>query len=222
MAGRGRGRGGSNLSLTHDQLQALGIARGENTPQTVVPPPLFPKLEAKPLPLTYDAATDYMLIVKDQFIEYLHESPAYVKKPAQTDGVERYSDKYKMLALNAKKDKVLDCVWANMPTELRPQAKKLRASAAAGPKRKLDDAAAIAKRLQTLEKKEIQEGDEAMDATENEEAVNNKEVNDDEEVEDEHEEEFEIDDGTDYANNYFDNGEDYDEEDDNLDDGPVY
>ncbi|CAH1638767.1 unnamed protein product [Spodoptera littoralis] len=222
MAGRGRGRGGSNLSLTHDQLQALGIARGENTPQNVAPPPLFPKLEVKPLPLPSDAATDYMLIVKEQFIEYLHESPAYVRKEAESDGIERYSDKYKMLALNAKKDKVLDCVWANMPPELRPQAKKVRKAAAAAPKPKLSNAEAIAKRLQTLEKKEIQEGDEAMETNDNEETVKNQEVNDDEEVEDEHEEEFEIDDGTDYANNYFDNGEDYDEEDDNLDDGPVY
>ena len=31
-----------------------------------------------------------------------------------------------------------------------------------------------------------------------------------------------MDEGTDYANNYFDNGEGYDEEDDNLDDGPIY
>ena len=219
MAGRGRGRGGSGLSLTHDQLQALGIARGDNTPQTLAPPPLFPKLEAKPLPLVSDAATDYMLIVKDQFIEYLHESPAFVKLKTQTDGVERYSDKYKMLALDAKKGKVLDCVWANMPTELRPQANRVRATAR---KRKLDDPAAIAKRLQTLEKKENEEDDETMETNENEEPVKNQEDNDDEVIEDEHEEELEIDDGTDYANNYFDNGEDYDEEDDNLDDGPVY
>lgn len=219
MAGRGRGRGGSGLSLTHDQLQALGIARGDNTPQTSAPPPLFPKLETKPLPLPSDAATDYMLIVKDQFIEYLHESPAYVKEKTQTDGIERYSDKYKMLANDAKKGKVLDCVWENMPAELRPQAGGVRATAR---KRKLDDPAAIAKRLQKLEKKENQESDETVETNVNEEPVKNQEVNDDEEMEDEQEEEFEIDDGTDYANNYFDNGEDYDEEDDNLDDGPVY
>jgi DNA-directed RNA polymerase III subunit RPC7 len=33
----------------------------------------------------------------------------------------------------------------------------------------------------------------------------------------------EMDEGTDYINSYFDNGENYlDEEDDNLDDGPIY
>ncbi|KAJ2944290.1 hypothetical protein O0L34_g18276 [Tuta absoluta] len=219
MAGRGRGRG-TGLSLTQEQLQALGIARGESTPQTLAPPPLFPKLERKPLPLVCDAATDYMLIVKDQFIEYLHESPAYVKAKSRTDGVERYSDKYKLLALDAKQNRTLDCVWANMPGELRPQAARVRVTAR---KRKLDDPAEIAKRLQTLEKKESQEesGD-VMETNEEERAARKDDVNEDEDIEDEQEQEYEVDDGTDYANNYFDNGEDYDEEDDNLDDGPVY
>ncbi|KAG6442220.1 DNA-directed RNA polymerase III subunit RPC7-like [Manduca sexta] len=218
MAGRGRGRGGSSLSLTHEQLQALGIARGENNPTTLAPPPLFPKFEAKPLPLTCDAATDYMLLVKDQFIEYLHESPAYVKAKAQTDGVERFSDKYKMLAQDAKQGKVLNCVWANMPLELRPQAKRIRAPSK---KRKLEDPDVIAKKLQSLEKKEMQDTNKNDDANEDE-AVKNDD-DDEEMIEDEQENEEEIDDGTDYANNYFDNGEDYeDDEDDNLDDGPVY
>lgn len=218
MAGRGRGRGGSGLSLTHEQIQALGVARGDNNPQTLAPPPLFPKLEAKPLPLNCDAATDYMLIVKDQFIEYLHESPAYVKAKAQTDGVERYSDRYKLLALDAKQGKVLNCVWTNMPAELRPQANRVRVTSR---KRKIDDPAEIAKRLQTLEKKESQETTEDMENNDIEN-VKKEDDNDEEDLEDEQEQEDEIDDGTDYANNYFDNGEDYDEEDDNLDDGPVY
>ncbi|XP_049874411.1 DNA-directed RNA polymerase III subunit RPC7-like [Pectinophora gossypiella] len=219
MAGRGRGRG-STLSLTHEQLQALGIARGDNAAPTLAPPPLFPKLETKPLPLNCDAATDYMLIVKEQFIEYLHESPAYVKAKTVTDGVERYSDKYKLLALNAKQDKILDCVWSNLPGELRPQASRVRTTTR---KRKLDDPTEIAKRLQTLEKKESEDQTgEAVETNEEDEAVKKEEGNEEEEIEDEQEQEYEMDDGTDYANNYFDNGEDYDEEDDNLDDGPVY
>lgn len=216
MAGRGRGRG-STLSLTHEQLQALGIARGDNAGPTLAPPPLFPKLEAKPLPLMSDATTDYMLIVKEQFIEYLHESPAYVKPKTRTDGIERYSDKYKV-ALDAKQGKVLNCVWANFPVELRPQASRTRVSR----KRKIDDPEEIAKKLLTLEEKESQEETEdTADNNENKEAVKKDPV-DDEELEDEEEQYVDIDDGTDYANNYFDNGEEYDEEDDNLDDGPVY
>ncbi|XP_059054005.1 DNA-directed RNA polymerase III subunit RPC7-like [Achroia grisella] len=216
MAGRGRGRG-SGLSLTQEQYQTLGITRGDNTPTPLAPPPLFPKLETKPLPLTCDATTDYMLIVKDQFIEYLHETPAYVKLQAQSDGIERYSDKYKLLSINAKQGKILDCVWNHMPTELRPQTARIRVTR----KRKLDDATDISKRLETLENKELQEesGDTAV-VSENEEV--RKDGIEEEDLEDEEEQDYEVDDGTDYANNYFDNGEEYDEEDDNLDDGPIY
>ncbi|XP_041986247.1 DNA-directed RNA polymerase III subunit RPC7-like [Aricia agestis] len=218
MAGRGRGRG-SGTSLTQEQMQALGITRGDNTPQILTPPPLFPKLETKPLPLVSDAATDYMVIVKDQFIEYLQESPAFVKINTRTDGIERYSDKYKLLALNAKRGRVLDCVWTNMPPELRPQARKMRTVTR---KRKLEDPAEIAKRLQNLESKEKEESTEDNEMDENEATVKKEGEDNDDDIEDEQEQEEEIDDGTDYANNYFDNGEDYEEEDDNLDDGPVY
>ncbi|CAG9087775.1 unnamed protein product [Plutella xylostella] len=219
MAGRGRGRGGSGTSLTHEQLQALGIARGENNAPTLAPPPLFPKIEAKPLPLPCDAATDYMVIVKEQFIEFLHESPAYVTTKTKTDDVERYSDKYKLLALDDKQVGTLDCVWGNMPSELRPQARRVRTLTR---KRKLDDPTHIEKRLLTLEKKESQERSKEVMETNEDGVVKKEGDSDDEELEDEEEQEFELDDGTDYANNYFDNGEDYDEEDDNLDDGPVY
>ncbi|XP_039755776.1 DNA-directed RNA polymerase III subunit RPC7-like [Pararge aegeria] len=217
MAARGRGRG-STSSLTHEQLQALGIARGDNTPQALAPPPLFPKLEVKPLPLNCDAATDYMVIVRDQFIEYLHESPAYVKANTRTDGIERYSDKYKLLAQDAKKGRILNCVWGNIPTELRPHAGRVRTTIR---KRKLDDPSEIAKRLQTLEQKETQESD-IMDVDATEANIKKENEDNDDEIEDEQEQEEEIDDGTDYANNYFDNGEDYEDEDENLDDGPVY
>lgn len=220
MAGRGRGRGGSGTSLTHEQLQALGIARGESSAPTLAPPPLFPKIEAKPLPLPCDASMDYMLIVKEQFIQYLHESPAYVTEKTKTDDVERYSDKYKILAQDAKQGGTLECVWANLPPELRPQARGARPSSR---KRKLDDPTEIAKRLQTLEKKESQVAtSEATETNEDGAPVKKEGASDDEEIEDEQEQEYELDDGTDYANNYFDNGEDYDEDDDNLDDGPVY
>lgn len=220
MAGRGGGRG-NGKSLTHEQLQALGITRTDNTPtpQNLAPPPLFPKLEVKPLPLQCDAATDYMVIVRDQFLEYLHESPAYVKPKTRTDGIERYSDKYKLLALDAKKEGILNCVWANLPPELRPHGRRTKS---ANLKRKLNDPKEIAKRLQKLEKKESN-GDtsEYMETNENEDEAE-KGDDDNEELSDEQEQEEEIDDGTDYANNYFDNGEDDDDEDDNADDGPVY
>lgn len=44
----------------------------------------------------------------------------------------------------------------------------------------------------------------------------------DEEMEDDAVQDDEMDDENDYGNSYFDNGESFNEEDDNLDDGPVY
>jgi len=35
-------------------------------------------------------------------------------------------------------------------------------------------------------------------------------------------EDEEMDEGTDYANNYFDNGENYEDDEDNMDEGPIY
>lgn len=70
-------------------------------------------------------------------------------------------------------------------------------------------------RLTALEKMEAKSGD--IDITKSKETDDL----DDEEMMDEDPDE-EMDDGTDYAKNYFDNGEDYEDEDDNLDDGPSY
>lgn len=55
MSGRGRGRGGRggvNKSFNKEQLSALGVGGGELTPGPVTqPPPLYPPLERKPVPL---------------------------------------------------------------------------------------------------------------------------------------------------------------------------
>lgn len=68
-------------------------------------------------------------------------------------------------------------------------------------------------RLSLLEKLE-----EKLDQVE---GVVKKEVENEDDI-DIPDEDEEMDDGTDYANNYFDNGEGYEDEDDNLEDGPIY
>lgn len=47
-------------------------------------------------------------------------------------------------------------------------------------------------------------------------------VEDEEAVEIIEPEDEEMDEGTDYANNYFDNGEGYEDDEDNMDEGPIY
>lgn len=55
MAGRGRGRGGrgGGMSMNREQLSAIGVGVGEALPGPITePPPLFPLLNRKPVPLT--------------------------------------------------------------------------------------------------------------------------------------------------------------------------
>lgn len=56
MSGRGRGRGGrggaGGTSLNREQLNSIGVLPGENLPGPITePPPLYPPLNRKPLPL---------------------------------------------------------------------------------------------------------------------------------------------------------------------------
>jgi len=86
----------------------------------------------------------------------------------------------------------------------------------------------LVNRLDELEKKEEQQSDAegGGDEAEGKEEEEEKEGEGEEGAMDDMEEEDldeEMDEGTDYINNYFDNGESYlDEEEDNLDDGPIY
>lgn len=70
-------------------------------------------------------------------------------------------------------------------------------------------------RLKQLEEKERTEDD--KDKTNKDNSDSEQEMEEEGEVVDD-----EMDDENDYGNSYFDNGEAYNEEDDNLDDGPVY
>lgn len=58
----GRGWGGKGSSLTVEQLQSMGVGRGEGPGPTLAPPPLYPKLENPPLPLNVFKFAVYDLI----------------------------------------------------------------------------------------------------------------------------------------------------------------
>lgn len=50
MAGRGRGK--ATGSLTQEQLQSMGVTRNEmQAVSSAAPPPLYPILQSKPVPL---------------------------------------------------------------------------------------------------------------------------------------------------------------------------
>lgn len=104
-----------------------------------------------------------------------------------------------------------------MPRELNLNNRKRRA---AEPRPKmLPKKTNIEDRLKQLEQKELTSGGE----NENDEAKQESDSDHDDEQEDPDATlDDEMDEENDYANDYFDNGEAYNEEDDNMDDGPVY
>ncbi|XP_043577983.1 DNA-directed RNA polymerase III subunit RPC7-like [Bombus pyrosoma] len=216
MAGRGRGRGKPSMSISTEQL---GFAKGEALPPPVLQPPLkYPLLEYKPLPLNITKEMSYLLELKKGYAEYMRESPNNVLPLVIKKDIERYSDRYQDL-ITDKSSYESRYDWSRMPVELKPQLRKRKGQKCENlqTKRKNVD---IESKLQELEKKEsLQQSDAEEEEKEEEEA----EGKDDEQAEDEEEElDEEMDEGTDYVNNYFDNGEGYDDEDDNLDDGPIY
>nr|XP_033341249.1 DNA-directed RNA polymerase III subunit RPC7-like isoform X2 [Megalopta genalis] len=194
MANRGRGRGKPTMSISADQL---GFSKGEALPPPVLqPPPKYPTLEHKAWPPTINKEMSYLLELKREFAEYMRESQNNV------------------VPLVVKKD------IERTPMELKPQPKKRKGQSGSSKPEKKQKSVDIETKLQELEKKETSQ---PSDAEEEEKEDEDAEDKDDEHAEDEEEEQDEeMDEGTDYVNNYFDNGEGYDDEDDNLDDGPIY
>lgn len=105
--------------------------------------------------------------------------------------------------------------WFLMPSELQVinKTRKLAMRTSTGAtKRKQARTANIENRLKLLEEKERDNDDiETLAKSESDQEPEEEEVVDDE-----------MDEENDYGNSYFDNGEAYNEEDDNMDDDPVY
>lgn len=222
MVGRGRGRG-SQLT----GVEQLGFGVGESMPTPVLqPPPLYPPLENRPVPLRCSPEDEYCVELRRDFIECLHDSPAYLVAQTVRSDIERYSDRYQAAVSSKSKQLPLTFPTSHLPSELRPIVKdkaKREKAKKSNTTRASSKAVDITTRLEELEKTEDQLGDaeEEEEQKESEEKdADDAEDKDEEEIEDPDEE---MDDGTDYANNYFDNGEGYlDDDDDNLEDGPVY
>ena len=112
--------------------------------------------------------------------------------------------------------------WKRFPKELAPsetkkKKRKIKPNLKEAKKPKSLNPDDLLDRLEKAEKAGDKEENKSDDEDENENEEENQEI---EVGEDEDEE---MDEGNDYANNYFDNGENYlDDEDDNLDEGGIY
>lgn len=215
MAGRGRGKPTMSFSM-----EQLGISKGEILPAPVLQPsPSYPQLDHKPLPIQLTTEMSYLVELKRDFTEYMRESPNNVQAAILNEDVERFCEDFEETIAEYNKSKYEAYHdWNRMPTELKLSRKRKSRQQNIGWIKKKKDMD-IAKKLAELEKREnTQQPDaEEEDKEEEDEEENGEGKEMGERVKDE-EEIDEMDDGTDYANEYFENGDNYYSEDDNDDD----
>lgn len=222
MAGRGRGGRGRGRGMS---LEQLGVQKGEVLPERVAgPPETYPPLEFRPVQPTQEKnlAESYLLVVKKEYREHMQNSQYYIQPGVKRPDIERYSDRYQLLASHRGQ---LTLNWSRFPKELQPTSastttKKRKLPPTKHPvnvKKARKKDVNVSERLEALEKKEA-----TLGVDENEEEGEDEDKAEGEELEIEEVDE-ELDEGTDYVNNYFDNGESYiDEEDDALEEGGVF
>lgn len=166
------------------------------------PPPIFPPLLSKPLKLKSTPDLDYKILWNEEFMLSMRDSPYYLSKD-NNNGQSTGKPKF---------------IYSHMPAELRPNyIKKSKADSTGGTaplkKKKVVD---LDTRLKILEEKELKIKKEPGEVKEEPESEDEEEQIEEDPMDEEMDEE------NDYGNNYFDNGEAFNEEDDNLDDGPIY
>ncbi|XP_017026292.1 DNA-directed RNA polymerase III subunit RPC7 [Drosophila kikkawai] len=210
----GRGRGGKTGTLTAEQMALLGCTK--DMPVQTAPPPTFPPVLNRPTTLETTATQNYQLLWKEDFLNRMRDSPYYIVSATQEpqnkehrDWREKAMDRFKLKAQP-------EFNYKAMPRELNTLNRK-RKGADVKPKL-LAKKTNIEDRLKVLEQKELKAGSGEQDEIKQESDSDQEEEQDDPEaaLDDEMDEE------NDYGNSYFDNGESYNDEDDNLDDGPVY
>ncbi|XP_067016112.1 DNA-directed RNA polymerase III subunit RPC7-like isoform X1 [Acropora muricata] len=218
MAGRGRGRG-RGRGLTFDVSQ-LGFGRGEALPAAILqPPPLYPPLDVKPLPLRQTDADEYMLALKQELRGCMRELPYFIKNSVETKDIERFSDRYREKKVDGHLEWQPD--WKLFPSELKVKPRKQRSQMSTKPRipkqterNKAFMSTEALKQLDEMAKKEVEE-------TQKEDAQDEEDENKSGEEEIEYDEE-EQEEENDYLVSHFDDDEDGLMDDDDMDEGPIY
>ncbi|XP_074062791.1 DNA-directed RNA polymerase III subunit RPC7 isoform X2 [Macrotis lagotis] len=218
MAGnKGRGR----ASFTFN-IESVGFARGEKLPDVVLkPPPIYPDIDYKPVPLKAGEAEEYMLALKQEFRATMKRTPYFMDTEEEKQEIERYSKRY----LKNYKEDDLEWVpdWRRLPREMMPRKKLTK-----GPKGQKTKGTAkvstlmssvdVLKKIEDLEKKGDEEkSDEETDGKEGGKGKSKDDEDEDDEAEKEDSDE-EQEEENDYINSYFEDGDDFGvESDDNMD-----
>jgi DNA-directed RNA polymerase III subunit RPC7 len=207
MSGRrGRGRG---RSVPSTQLELLGNPADIAAP-LLQPPPIFPPLNRKPLPLDEGVYYQELLVRKQNLRMSLNESLASILTSSSNENdIARYSDRYATkISPGNVHVAILEGIphWrARLPKELHPKRKKTKMTKE---KRKT---------LKNSGKKELIDLDKLEEKVKDE----GEDGEGDEENEEEYDEEIEEEEG-DYQLTYFDPGDDDLELDDDDKAEPYY
>lgn len=219
MAGRGRGRGKSNLSF---EIGSLGFGAGEALPtQTLQPPSTYPPLQQRPTPLASSEVDEYLLALSQEYRGSIKDSPFYMKAKTVKKDIVRYTDRYKQSNQNSDMQQ-WEPDWKYFPHELQPSLKRKSSNKLAlvnlkgvVKKQKEVGHVDVVKKLDELSKKEISD-EQGVPGAEGEEDQGDNDNLEEEEQEEEYE------DDNDYNFDYYDDGGDNYGDDDDGEEGPVY
>lgn len=215
MAGRGKTKSGMSFSM-----EQLGFSKGEMLPTPVLQPSSsYPMLDRKALPVEITTEMGYLVELKRAFTEYMRESSNNVQAVVLNEDIERYCEDYEEATGYNTLEYESNYDWSRMPMELKSSRKRKIQQQSVKPskKRKVKVELDIETKLIELEKEENTKRLDIEEEVEEEEEDEDQEEKTSERVKDEEEVDEEMDDGTDYANEYFDTGENYYSEDDNDD-----
>lgn len=214
--GRGGGRTFASVSGSHACLsfnrcdvyeqESTNVSRESVVLPTLQPPPVFPKPLFPCLPIRQDSEQETLLEIKKELLSAFRSS-RFTEDLNQTERpIQRYSDRYSHVAGEKNAD---DWDMRLFPTELHEKRVKVK------------------KKKQRAKKVEEGTGDVLDKLPADETEADKTSDNSDDDAAEGREEEVPEEVGeeeTDYAQTYFDNGEDYlePEHDDDGDEGPTY
>ncbi|XP_050522692.1 DNA-directed RNA polymerase III subunit RPC7-like [Daktulosphaira vitifoliae] len=243
--GRGRGRGGGNFGRPHI---SIGNEKVEpDDPLDFKAPELFPSLRANITEIEEDSEDDDLIIFEKQLAKHFHEAASFISKEDFTSPwsylktIENHN--YFPPSLLPKKKKTIDekpfsdIQWMDklkdevinhdyLSLKQVISAKKTKIDDFLNPtskkKAKVENNPTTSQLINENAVKELDE-EEDIDVEDSDETKKKDEEKEGEvkDIDEEYESDVddELDDGTDYNKNYFDNGEGYlDDDDDGLDD----
>ena len=174
----------------------------------IQPPETFPPLKRAPAPLLDTPHHNYLIALKQEFRNYMRDSPYHIQPETKRSAIERYSDRFAQYNTHRELEWVPN--WRMFPAELRMRTSKSASNPEVKPRM-------VGRRADHIVDKDLLKKLDKHSASERRRAGDAEDDDDEEFLAEEEAEELEED--LDYCQNYYD--DDYNAFDDDADDGPV-